>query len=102
MAEEIRRLDAARTALRQKEVESVTIFYRRTRNEMPAFEEEIEAAVQEGIELKTLVSPTRIISEKGRLSALELIQNELGELDSSGRQKPVPVGDRNIQLNWIH
>jgi len=54
-------IDAARTALRQKEVESVTIYYRRTQNEMPAFEEEIEAAVQEGIQLKTLVSPTRII-----------------------------------------
>jgi NADH-quinone oxidoreductase subunit F len=84
-------IDAARTALRQKEVKSVTIFYRRTRDEMPAFEEEIDAALQEGIELKTLVSPTRINSENEKLSSLELIQNELGKLDTSGRKKPVPV-----------
>jgi NADH-quinone oxidoreductase subunit F len=84
-------IDAARTALRQKEVENVTIYYRRTRNEMPAFDEEIDAAIQEGIQLKTLVTPTRIISEKGKLSSLELLQNELGELDASGRKKPVPV-----------
>jgi NADH-quinone oxidoreductase subunit F len=84
-------IDAARTALRQKEVESVTIYYRRTRNEMPAFEEEIEAAVQEGIQLKTLVSPKRIIPKNGKICSLELIQNELGELDTSGRKKPVPV-----------
>jgi NADH-quinone oxidoreductase subunit F len=84
-------IDAARTAVRQKEVESVTILYRRTRNEMPAFAEEIDAAAQEGIEIQTLVSPTRIIKSKGRLSGLECIKNKLGELDISGRKKPIPV-----------
>jgi NADH-quinone oxidoreductase subunit F len=92
-------IDAARTAIRQKEVENVTIYYRRTRTEMPAFDEEIEAAVQEGIQIKTLVSPTRIITENGKLSCLELMQNELGELDASGRKKPVPVAGSEYCIN---
>ena len=53
-------IDAARTALRQRDVESVSILYRRTRIEMPAFEEEIEAALQEGIAIETLISPTAV------------------------------------------
>jgi len=50
-------VDAARVALRQKGVDSVTIYYRRTRDEMPAYKEEIEAALEEGVILKTLESP---------------------------------------------
>ena len=92
-------IDAARTAIRQKEVDSVTIYYRRTRNEMPAFEEEIEAAAQEGIKIQTLISPKRIITEKGKLSGLEFLQNELGELDESGRKKPVPVAGSEHIIN---
>ncbi|MBN1211862.1 MAG: FAD-dependent oxidoreductase [candidate division Zixibacteria bacterium] len=84
-------IDAARMAIRQKDVESVTILYRRTQDEMPAFAEEIEAAEQEGIELRTLVAPTRILSEKGRLTGLECIKNELGDTDASGRRRPVPI-----------
>ncbi len=83
-------IDAARMALRLNEVESVTILYRRTRDEMPAFEEEIEAADQEGVRIETLVSPVRIISENGRLAGLECIRNELGDADESGRRRPVP------------
>jgi NADH-quinone oxidoreductase subunit F len=84
-------LDAARVAIRQPEVKSVTIFYRRTREEMPAFAEEIEAALQEGIRLETLVAPVGILSEGGRLSGIECIKNELGEVDASGRRRPVPI-----------
>ncbi|MCK5126847.1 MAG: FAD-dependent oxidoreductase [candidate division Zixibacteria bacterium] len=84
-------LDAARTALRQKDVESVTILYRRTRNEMPAFAEEIEAADEEGIKIVTLVTPTKVIVSKGKLAGLECIQNKLGDIDSSGRRRPVPM-----------
>jgi NADPH-dependent glutamate synthase beta subunit-like oxidoreductase len=86
-------LDAARMALRQSGVKEVIILYRRTKDEMPAFEEEIEAALQEGIEIKTLVSPTRIISSDGRISALECVRNTLGEHDASGRRRPVPIPD---------
>ena len=84
-------IDAARTALRQKDVESVTILYRRTREEMPAFAEEIEAADQEGINIQTLVSPTKVITTSGFFSGLECIKNELGDTDSSGRRRPVPL-----------
>jgi NADH-quinone oxidoreductase subunit F len=84
-------LDAARTALRQRDVDSVVILYRRTRNEMPAFAEEIEAAVEEGITIETLVSPTAIRTTGGRLSHLECIRNRLGEPDASGRRRPVPI-----------
>jgi len=78
-------------ALRQKDVEKVTILYRRTRDEMPAFPEEIEAADQEGIEILTLISPARVLSDNGHVSGLRCIRNELGEPDSSGRRRPVPI-----------
>ena len=84
-------IDAARMALRLKDVDEVTILYRRTRNEMPAFAEEIEAANQEGIRIETLVTPVRIVSNKGRLAGLECIRNELGEADESGRRRPMPI-----------
>ncbi|NMB74891.1 MAG: FAD-dependent oxidoreductase [Myxococcales bacterium] len=84
-------IDAARVAVRQKGVESVTIFYRRTRDEMPAHAEEIEAALEEGIELLTLVAPVQVLSRAGKLSGVRFVKNKLGERDKSGRQRPVPV-----------
>ncbi|UCG53337.1 MAG: FAD-dependent oxidoreductase [Candidatus Latescibacterota bacterium] len=84
-------IDAARMAVRLKEVDNVTILYRRTRDEMPAFGEEIEAADQEGIRIETLVTPVRIVGKNGRLAALECVRNELGDADESGRRRPVPI-----------
>ena len=84
-------LDAARTALRQEAVESVTIFYRRTRDEMPAFAEEVEAAIQEGVRIETLTSPVRVLVEDGRFTGLELVKNRLGDVDASGRRRPIPI-----------
>jgi len=84
-------VDAARAALRQKEVKSVTILYRRTRHEMPALAEEVEAAVQEGVLLKTLVSPTKIVSHDDRLEGVECIDNKQGDVDAGGRRKPIPI-----------
>ena len=83
--------DAARVALRQQDVESVTILYRRTRDEMPAFREEIEAAEQEGIDIQILVTPNRIVCEDGKLQGLECVRNKLGDIDASGRSRPVPI-----------
>ncbi len=96
-------IDAARTALRQKDVESVTILYRRTREEMPAFAEEIEAADQEGIKIQTLLAPTKVITKNGLFSGLECIKNELGDTDSSGRRKPIPLKDTEhiIELDTL-
>ena len=84
-------IDAARMALRHNDVTSVTILYRRTRDEMPAFSEEIEAADQEGINMKFLVSPVEIISKDGHLAGVKCVRNELGGVDASGRRKPIPV-----------
>jgi len=85
-------VDAARTALRQDGVENVTIIYRRTRDEMPAFEEEIEAAIEEGIKFETLVTPIRVLMTKeGRINGIKCIHNKLGDLDSNGRRRPVPI-----------
>ncbi len=91
-------IDAARMALRQKDVDSVTILYRRTKEEMPAFFEEIEAAEQEGIKLRTLVSPARVIVSNGKLEGLVCIKNELGDMDSSGRRRPVPIKDSEHEI----
>jgi NADH-quinone oxidoreductase subunit F len=84
-------IDAARVALRQAGVTGVTVLYRRDRSEMPAHHEEIEAALEEGIELLTLVTPVALVGEGGRLGAVRLIRNKLGEPDASGRRRPVPI-----------
>jgi NADH-quinone oxidoreductase subunit F len=84
-------LDAARVAIRQKNVDEVTVFYRRTRGEMPAYPEEIEAALEEGIKIETLVAPVGVKSANGKLTGIEFQRNELGERDDSGRAKPVPL-----------
>jgi NADH-quinone oxidoreductase subunit F len=84
-------VDAARVAVRQDAVESVTILYRRTRAEMPAFEEEIEAALAEGIDLQALVSPVGLRTDGGNVTGVTVIQNRLGERGADGRRKPVPI-----------
>jgi NADPH-dependent glutamate synthase beta subunit-like oxidoreductase len=83
-------MDAARAALRLG-ADKVSILYRRTRHEMPAFEEEIEAAIEEGIEIHFLAAPVEIISQKGRTAGLRCIKTRLGEPDSSGRRRAVPI-----------
>jgi len=91
-------LDAARVASRQKDVEKVTIFYRRTRAEMPAYDEEIEAALEEGIEIVPLVSPVGVISKDGKISSVRFIRNELGDWDRSGRKRPHPVEGTEFEV----
>lgn len=83
-------MDAARCAKRLG-AENVYIVYRRSEKEMPARNEEIENAVEEGIELMTLRNPTRVIGdENGWVKQLEVIEMELGEPDDSGRRRPIP------------
>ena len=84
-------MDAARTAKRLG-AEHVYIVYRRGEDEMPARKEEIHHAKEEGIELRLLNNPVRILgNEKGWVSGLECIKMELGEPDASGRRSPVEV-----------
>ncbi len=83
-------VDCARTAKRLGS-ESVKLIYRRTRDEMPAANEEIEALLHEGIEIQFLTTPVRFYGEKGNLSQMECIRMELGEPDASGRRRPVAL-----------
>ena len=83
-------VDTARSALRLG-AEKVTILYRRTRAEMPAYEEEIEAALHEGVEIVELVAPVRVLGENGKVSGIEMLRMELGATDQSGRRRPVPL-----------
>jgi NADPH-dependent glutamate synthase beta subunit-like oxidoreductase len=82
-------VDAARVALRLG-AKKVTMIYRRTRVEMPASPEEVEATLHEGIEIVFLAAPSRIFVQDGELK-LENIRMELGEPDASGRRRPEPV-----------
>ena len=82
-------VDAARTAMRLG-AEKVTIVYRRSREEMPAWDVEVEAALHEGVEMHFLAAPTKI-SGDGRCETMEYIRMELGEPDDSGRRRPVPI-----------
>ena len=90
-------MDAARSALRLGK--QVTLFYRRTRQEMPAIVEEIEEALAEGIELQTLVAPIRIIGKNGRVVGMELIRMQLGDPDSSGRRRPIPIKGSEFRID---
>ncbi len=88
-------MDAARTVLRLG-AEEVHILYRRTEEEMPARYEEIIHAKEEGIIFDLLVSPIRFIGdEKGKVKAIELQRMTLGEPDSSGRRRPIPIPESN-------
>jgi heterodisulfide reductase subunit A2 len=82
-------IDCARTAKRLGS--NVKLIYRRTRNEMPAADEEIEALLREGIEIEFLTTPIRFYGEAGRLSKVECVRMELGEPDASGRRRPIPI-----------
>ena len=82
-------IDAARVALRL-DGKKVTVFYRRTRSEMPANPEEVDAAFEEGIEFVYLAAPQKVATKNGKV-VLECLRMELGALDSSGRRSPVPV-----------
>ncbi len=81
-------IDAARTALRLG-AEKVTIIYRRSQDEMPAYAEEIEEALHEGVELMTLTQPMEIMKAKdGSVAGIKCIPMKLGEFDRTGRRRP--------------
>ena len=84
-------MDSARTALRLG-AENVYVIYRRSRKEMPARDEEIHHAEEEGIQFNFLTNPLRYIAdERGWITGCECIRMELGEPDASGRRRPVPI-----------
>lgn len=83
-------LDAARTCIRLG-CESVAIVYRRTRSEMPAHEEEVHQAEEEGVDLVLLTIPVEIKGNEHGISALHCLRAELGQPDEQGRRRPVPI-----------
>ncbi len=84
-------MDSARCALRLG-AKNVYILYRRTKKEAPARDEEIQHTLEEGIILKELINPTRVLGNKtGWVTGLELIKMKLGEPDKSGRPRPIPI-----------
>jgi len=89
-------IDASRSALRLGAKE-VTILYRRRREDMPAQDEEIRAAEEEGIRIRSLVSPLRAEGANGRLKKVICRNMSLGDFDASGRRKSVPkLGDEFV------
>ena len=85
-------IDAARSCLRSR-ADTVSIIYRRSRNEMPANPSEIVDAEEEGVIIKYLCAPNRIIFNNGKITGLEVQKMKLGEPDPSGRRRPVPIDD---------
>ncbi len=83
-------IDTARSALRMGS-KQVIVLYRRSRQEMPASKEEVEAALHEGVQIRYLVVPKRVVVREGEVKGLELIRMELGEPDETGRKRPIPI-----------
>jgi len=83
-------IDAARNSVRMG-AETVTILYRRSRDEMPASPEEIHGAEEEGVKFHFLAAPVRLFGNNGKVNKLEYVKMELGEPDASGRRRPVPM-----------
>ena len=100
-------MDAARTALRLG-ADNVYIVYRRSMEELPARKEEVEHAMEEGVQFKLLNNPIEIVShnnkedpkdpKNGSIKAVKCVRMELGEPDEKGRRKPVPVKDSEWEL----
>jgi len=101
-------IDAARVTLRlghdaagvsRRMGSQVTILYRRTREEMPAIAREIEEALEEDIQLEYLAAPARILrDEDGTVTGMLIQHMELGEPDSSGRRRPVPIEGKLTEI----
>jgi NADH-quinone oxidoreductase subunit F len=91
-------IDAARVAIRDKDCRKVTILYRRTKKEMPAFPEEVEDAIAEGVDVQFLVAPVKVFTKGDKVEGVECIRMKLGEKDASGRRKPVPIKGSNFKV----
>ena len=91
-------MDSARTALRLG-ADDVYLVYRRSRDEMPARDEEIHHAEQEGVQLNLLTNPVEMLGDdEGYVRAMKCIRMKLGEPDDSGRRRPVPIEGSEFEL----
>jgi len=93
-------MDSARTAIRLG-ADEVHLVYRRSKAELPARAEEVENAVEEGVILDILTLPVRLIGNENRwVQEIECLKMELGELDASGRRKPIPIEGSNFRVSY--
>ncbi len=90
-------IDAARV-IKRLGAQTVTVVYRRTENEMPAYPDEIQGAKAEGVQLLLQTAPVAILSQDGRVNGLTCIRTALGEPDASGRRRPQPVTGSEFHL----
>ena len=91
-------MDSARTSLRLG-ADEVIIVYRRSEKEMPARDEEIEHAKEEGVKFMLLTNPVEVLgNDDYRVVGLRCIRMELGEPDSSGRRRPIPIPDSEFEI----
>jgi heterodisulfide reductase subunit A2 len=95
-------VDCAGAAVR-KGAKEVTILYRRTRTEMPAFEEEIADVEAEGVKIELLNAPIEVLTKDGKVVGLKCQKMELGEPDDSGRRRPVPIegSEYDIEIDQL-
>ncbi|MEN6475431.1 MAG: NADH-quinone oxidoreductase subunit NuoF [Syntrophaceae bacterium] len=91
-------IDAARTAVRLG-AKDVTILYRRERKDMPAWENEIVAAEEEGVKIEYLVAPVKVIGKDGKVCGVECQRMKLAEFDKSGRRRPKAIEGSNFVLS---
>lgn len=91
-------MDAARTALRLG-ASKVYIVYRRSMVELPAKKEEVEHALEEGIDFKLLNNPVEILGENGYVTGIKCIKMELGEPDEKGRRRPIEIPGSEFVLD---
>jgi heterodisulfide reductase subunit A-like polyferredoxin len=89
-------IDSARSALRLGS--EVRILYRRSRPEMPAYKWEIEEAEKEGVKIHYLAAPVKVLGSNGKLTGVECVKMRLGEPDSSGRRRPIPVEGSEFKI----
>jgi heterodisulfide reductase subunit A2 len=90
-------VDAARAAKRLGSAQ-VTLVYRRTAREMPAYADEITGAREEGIVFEYLTVPLRVLSREGRVSGLACLRAELGPPEADGRRRPIPIKDSEFVI----
>ncbi len=90
-------IDAARTALRVGAKE-VTLLYRRTRAEMPAFAHEVADGEAEGMRVELLTAPVEVLRDNGRVRGVRCVRMKLGEPDASGRRRPVPIAGSEFEI----
>ncbi len=89
-------IDAVRSAWRLG-AEEVHLLYRRSRADMPAHADEVEGAEKEGIQFHFLTNPSRVIGN-GQVTGVELVRQELGDFDTSGRRRPMPISGSEFTL----